>query len=70
MIHDAFALLQERPDVQPEIRHFNCILRAEAIYRGVRHARMTIDDMIEGKYGLDILPDIESMNAMLEVRAS
>ena len=30
---------------------------------------MTIDDMIEGKYGLNILPDIESMNAMLEVRA-
>ena len=23
--------------------------------------------MIEGRYGLDILPDIESMNAMLEV---
>lgn len=54
--------------MQPEIRHFNCILRAEAIYRGVRHAKMTIDDMIEGKYGLDILPDIESMNAQLEVR--
>ena len=59
--------LQERPDVQPETRHFNCILRAEAIWRGVRHAKMTVDDMIEGKYGLDIRPDIQSMNALLEV---
>ena len=28
---------------------------------------MTVDDMIEGKYGEDIRPDINSMNAMLEV---
>lgn len=51
----------------PETRHFNRILSAEAIWRGVRHAKQTVDDMIEGKYGMEIFPDIHSMNAVLEV---
>lgn len=59
--------MQNRQGVAPETRHYNCILRAEATWRGVRHAKMTVDDMIEGKYGEHIRPDISSMNAMLEV---
>lgn len=59
--------MQDRPEVEAETRHLNCIVSAEAVYKGVRHAKRTVDDMIEGKYGLAIRPDIHSMNNLLEV---
>ena len=56
-----------RDGIEPETRHYNCILRAEAIFQGVFNARKTLDEMMEGRLGKKIVPNIESYNALLEV---
>ena len=63
-------LLQRREGA--ETRHYNCILRAQAVWMGVHNARKMMDDMIEGKTAgrHRVLPDIESYNALLEVPMS
>lgn len=54
-----------------ETRHYNCILRAQAIWMGVHNARKLLNDMIEGRTGgkRRVLPDINSYNALIEVRS-
>jgi len=56
-----------RADVEPETRHYNTILRAEAVFTGLIVARDTLQEMVEGVKGPHIFPDIESFNALLEV---
>ena len=53
--------------MEPETRHYNTILRAEAVFTGLIVARDTMQEMVEGKRGKDIFPNIESFNALLEV---
>lgn len=58
--------LQIRDGVEAETRHFNTVLRAEAVWMGTHHALATLDEMIEGQMGRHIRPDIGSYNAIIE----
>lgn len=61
--------LQTRDGVRAEIEHYNCILRAEAVFAGIHTAQKTVEEMMEGKMGKHIRPNTATFNAMLEVKS-
>lgn len=54
-------------EVHPEARHFNPIIRAEALGGALEQASSLITEMDNSSLGSRLAPNVESFNALLEV---
>ena len=60
-------MARQAQDVLPEARHFNPIIRAEALGGALEQASNLISEMDNSALGSCLRPDVESFNALLEV---